>query len=100
MTDRVLKERIAKLYTMTTKAGIVLAVGVILLSLFGGSVFRSDTGLDYYAAMATAFMFIATPFAGVLLAFFHYLSEKNRPMVLFSLAIILVLVISVIFKLG
>jgi len=100
MTDRVLKERIAKLYTMTTKAGIVLASAVILLSLFSGSIYKFDYGIDHYAAMGTAFMFIATPFAGVLLAFFHYLGEKNRAMVLFSLSIILVLLISIIFKLG
>jgi uncharacterized membrane protein len=98
MIDSALKQRIAKIYSYTTKASIVLAVAVILLSLTLKPVFKTEIQLDHYTAMFTVFLLIATPFTGIFIAFLHYLSEKNRAMIFYSIAIILLLIISIFLK--
>jgi uncharacterized membrane protein len=98
MIDEVLKSRIAKIYSFTTTLSIVLASAVIVLSLVIKYVFKTDVPLDHYTALFTVFLLIATPFTGVIIAFLFYLSEKNRAMTFYSIAIIFMLVVSIIFK--
>lgn len=98
MIDEVLKSRIAKIYSFTTKLSIVLASAVIVLSLVTKYVFKTDVPLDHYTALFTVFLLIATPFTGIFVAFLFYLSGKNRAMTFYSIAIIFVLAISIIFK--
>ncbi|WP_303851065.1 hypothetical protein [Seleniivibrio woodruffii] len=98
MIDEVLKRRIAKIYSFTTRVSIVLASAVIMLSLVVKYIFKTDIPLDRYTALFTVFLLIATPFTGVFIAFLFYLSEKNRAMTFYSIAIILVLIVSIILK--
>ncbi|MGE4267430.1 MAG: hypothetical protein AB7F25_08335 [Deferribacterales bacterium] len=100
MTDEVLKRRIAKIYSFTTKSSVILASAVIILSLVTKYVFKTDVPLDHYTALFTVFFLIATPFTGILIAFLFYLSEKNRAMTLYSIAIIFVLIISIVLKMS
>ncbi len=98
MIDEVLKGRIAKIYSFTTRLSITLASTVIVLSLLTKYVFKIDVPLDHYTALFAVFLLIATPFTGIIIAFLFYLSEKNKAMTLYSIAIIFVLVVSIIFK--
>jgi len=98
MIDEVLKSRIAKIYSFTTKCSIVLASAVIVLSLVTKYVLKTDLPLDRYTAFFTVFLLIATPFTGIFVAFLFYLSGKNRAMTFYSIAIILVLIVSIILK--
>lgn len=97
MIDRPLKEKIGKLYAAATKLSIALAAASIVLS--GIAMYsESRSRLDYYLSYAAVLMLIATPFAGILMAVFHYSSEKNRKMLTFSTAILAILIIGILTK--
>ena len=98
MTDRLLKERIAKLYSSITKISLVLAPVVIILSLTQGLVFSNGLELDRHAALIAVFLLVATPFTGVFIALVYYLSSKNRAMIFYSSAIILVLIVGIFLR--
>lgn len=98
MIDRPLKEKIAKLYSAATKISIVLAVISIILSVAMQTLHSALGKADYYLSYTAVLILAATPFIGITLAVFHYITEKNRKMLLFSVLIMIILVAGIFFK--
>lgn len=98
MIDKPLKEKIAKLYSATTKVSIFLAVISIIIAVIMKFVPASGNKADFYLSYGAVLLLTVTPFIGIVLAVMHYVAEKNRKMLLSSLAILAVLIIGIALK--
>lgn len=98
MIDKPLKEKIAKIYSATTKASIVFSVLSIVLSLVVKNFTNSDSRADYYLSYTAIILLVATPFTGVLIAAGYYISQKDKRMTAVTVLILVILVAGIFTK--
>jgi len=83
-----LKEKISKIYHLTTKITIYAAVLLTIVS-FILAIFDIKISLITILEWIILLLLIATPFLGIIVAIFYYYTKKNTRMFLSALGIII-----------